>query len=50
MEPPSSIYVSRLSRRELARRRARVRRRAPHHLLFGATVVLALAILERMLG
>jgi hypothetical protein len=51
MDPPSSIYVSQLSRRGLARRRARLRRRTPQHLLLGASAVLALAtVLERALG
>jgi hypothetical protein len=52
MERPGSIYVSQLSRRELARRRARLRRRAHHNLLLGSTaaLALALAVLERMSG
>jgi hypothetical protein len=50
MERPTSIYVSQLSRRGLARRRARLRRRAPLHLLLGSAAVLALAVLERALG
>jgi hypothetical protein len=50
MEPPTPIYVSHLSRRALARRRARLRRRTPLHLLLGASALLGLAVLERVLG
>jgi hypothetical protein len=50
MERPTSIYVSELSRRGLARRRARLRRRTHQHLLLGASALLALAVLERMFG
>ena len=50
MERPSPIYVSQLSRRGLARRRARLRRRTPLHLLLGASAALALAVLERVLA
>jgi hypothetical protein len=50
MERPSRIYVSHLSRRGLARRRARLRRRTPQHMLLGAVAVLAAAVLERVLG
>jgi hypothetical protein len=50
MERPTSIYVSQLSRRGLARRRARLRRRTHQHLLLGSSAVLALAVLERILG
>jgi hypothetical protein len=51
MEPPTPIYVSQLSRRGLARRRARLRRRAPVHVLLGSSAALALAtVLERLLG
>jgi hypothetical protein len=51
MDRPSSIYVSQLSRRGLARRRARLRRRTSQHLLLGASAILALAkVLERALG
>jgi hypothetical protein len=50
MEPPSPIYVSQLSRRGLARRRARLRRRTPYHALLGAAAVLAVAVLERLFG
>jgi hypothetical protein len=50
MDRPSSIYVSQLSRCGLARRRARLRRRTPQHLLLGTSAVLALAVLERLLG
>jgi hypothetical protein len=46
----SPIYVSKLSRRGLARRRARLRRRTPQHLLLGASAALALAVLERVLA
>jgi hypothetical protein len=50
MERPASIYVSQLSRRGLARRRARLRRRTHGHLLLGTAAVLALAVLEHLLG
>jgi len=48
MEPPAPIYVSQLSRRGLARRRARLRRRNPLRLLAVGSAALALAVLERM--
>jgi hypothetical protein len=48
MEPHAPIYVSQLSRRGLARRRARLRRRSPLRLLAGGSAALALAVLERM--
>jgi hypothetical protein len=52
MERPASIYVSELSRRGLARRRARLLRRRthPYLLLGGSAAALALAVLERMFG
>jgi hypothetical protein len=51
VERPSSVYVSQLSRRGWARRRARLRRRARQQLLLGASAALALAtVLERVLG
>jgi hypothetical protein len=50
MERPTPIYVSHLSRRGLARRRARLRRRTPEHLLLGASALLAFAVLERVLA
>jgi hypothetical protein len=48
MEPPAPIYVSQLSRRGLARRRARLRRRSPLRLLAVSSAAFALAVLERM--
>jgi hypothetical protein len=50
MAQPRSIYVSRLSRRGLARRRARLRRRRPLHLLLASAAILAAAVLERLFG
>jgi hypothetical protein len=51
MQPPPSVYVSELSRRGLARRRARVRRRAllARRLLFlvASAGALAVAVIER---
>jgi hypothetical protein len=50
MERPTPIYVSQLSRRGLARRRARLRRRTPQYLLLSSSAALALAVLERVLS
>jgi hypothetical protein len=53
MPPPPSVYVSELSRRGLARRRARIRRRALLRrlvLLAASGAALALALLERATG
>jgi hypothetical protein len=51
MQPPPSVYVSELSRRGLARRRARVRRRAllARRLLFllASAAAIFVAVLER---
>jgi hypothetical protein len=47
-----SVYVSELSRRGLARRRARIRRRSLPRLilLFAAAAATAAAVLERVAG
>jgi hypothetical protein len=54
MQPPPSVYVSELSRRGLARRRARIRRRSLLFrrllLLAGSAAVLGAAVLERAAG
>jgi hypothetical protein len=50
MQPPAPIYVSQLSRRGLARRRARLRRRTPLRLLAVGSAALALAVAERLFG
>jgi hypothetical protein len=53
MQSPPSVYVSELSRRGLARRRARIRRRAVVRrlVLLGLSVgALAIALLERATG
>jgi hypothetical protein len=53
-EPQSSVYVSELSRRGLARRRARIRRRSlpwPRVILLFATVAtVVVAAVERLSG
>jgi hypothetical protein len=51
MQSPPSVYVSELSRRGLARRRARIRRRAVMRrlpLLAVSSGALAIAVLERV--
>jgi len=54
MQPPPSVYVSELSRRGLARRRARLRRRTllfRRLFLFGASAsALAIVLVERVSG
>jgi len=54
MQPPPSVYVSELSRRGLARRRARVRRRGllARRLLFllASVAAFVLALIERTAG
>jgi hypothetical protein len=51
MQPPPSVYVSELSRRGLARRRARLRRRSflarRLLLLLASASALVVAVLER---
>jgi hypothetical protein len=51
MQPPQSVYVSELSRRGLARRRARLRRRSlvARRLLFllASASALLIALIER---
>jgi hypothetical protein len=53
-EPQPSVYVSELSRRGLARRRARIRRRSlpwPRVILLFATVTtVSVAVFERVAG